>query len=1436
MNFAAIILNNKKLILSVFGIFAFLGLLSWFTMPREEDPRMAERFGSITILYPGATPEHAEKFAAKPVEDELSSISKIDWLATTVRSGVVQVTIRLKDKVARDTAISDAWRDIQEALNRAALEFPEGVLSYELDHKLMETDAYVFAVGGSKDLLVLKEAADKLKDAMLSVPLVARVKLYADPGEQVSIRISDEQASRSGLSISTIAAQLQSANMSLAAGSLASGSRSLSIQTNSTFKSLEEIKAFPVLLSSGQTIPLGSLAFVEKTTALPKAESMFYNGEEVVGVGVIPEEKSNILYFDKNVRNALSKFEKENHHVKVFIANAQPDYVRARLRELSGSLVAGVVTVGIVLLLGMGLRVGILVSIMLPVISMVSLALYALSGGVLNQISIAALVMALGILIDNIIVITESIQEKIDAGEDAVHAAGQTIREFAMPLFSSTGTTIAAFLPMLGSSGDTADFTKAIPVINIFTLIVSYLFAVFVTPSVALSVLRKGEKNHLQFLESAGEWIGKLVVRSPWRVLASVFALLLLLLGFMPFMKMKFFPSADRNQLIVDIEFPAGTHFSYTEERSLAFEKELKKFPEIEKTVVFAGRGTPRFYYNLKSRSNSPHISQILVITKNFKTASGIRSEIQLAASNFLPNAEVIVRKLEQGPPVDAPVEVRLYSKSSEEVIDAAEILVSSLRALPSTENVRSDAGIGVPVARFEVADASAMQYGLSRSAVTSVLQGRLRGMPAGNFRGSEDSIPVRIMSYEGEKASLDQINQTYLTSTMSGDVLMSSIASPIPDWEKSIIHRRNRERVVSVLAELREGYAINEVIPQVNQILRNIPASVRIEIGGEQSESAQSGGALAAAMPLGMTLLLLFLLMEFRSYRKLMIVMATVPAALVGIIPALVLSGQPFGFLSLLGGMALIGIVVNNGILLLSYVEERKAAGEDPLKALSQAVARRIRPIFLTTATTTAGMLPLAFTEATLWPPFAWAMIGGLFVSTTLALLAVPALYKVIFLSGSNRFSFWKKGVAAAILLGGGSIFSQEIQLSEALSMAEKNSDAILARLEAEKTDRASSALFLSTWFPHVNASGSYNYRDQELNIQTPFGDLEVGSTSYLEGGISVQQNLFDPANMMYEIPAAASSAKAAKYMANWQINLARLKIVLAWTAVAEWEIRIKGMDERILVLREQRAELNRNFRFGRVSRTDLILVETALEEALLLRTSMESRKSVALQELSFLLDKSVKEISTSELESFVFREYKLGDLQRQLESRYDLRAVQEQEKAASLRRDSILWEPLPRAWARGTYEYSEASLYKEKGFSTVSIGATIPLVQGGSRIPRYLEKEAERKITSEKKRALVRSSLLELESAWEDYQTSLSEAKQYSELAAKTVSIAQISRNEFEQGKRSLSEYIEAAKAKTEWAEKSRLSRLAAIRASARLEFASGLKVFSVTNQTAP
>ncbi len=1436
MNFAALVLNNKKLILSVFGIFAFLGLLSWFTMPREEDPRMAERFGSITILYPGATPEHAEKFTAKPVEDELSGISDIDWFETTVRSGVAQVIIRLKDTVAGDTAISDAWRDIQEALNRAALEFPEGVLSYELDHKLMETDAYVFAVGGSKDLLVLKKAADDLKDAMLSVPLVARVNLYADPGEQVSIRISDEQASRSGLSISSIAVQLQSANMSLAAGSLASGSRSLSIQTNSTFKSMEEIRAFPVLLSSGQTIPLGSLASVEKTTALPKTESMYFNGEEVVGVGVIPEEKSNILYFDKNVRAALLKFEKENPQVKVSIANAQPDYVRARLRELSGALIAGVATVGIVLLLGMGLRVGILVSIMLPVISMVSLALYAFSGGVLNQISIAALVMALGILIDNIIVITESVQEKIDAGEDATHAAGQTIREFAMPLFSSTGTTVAAFLPMLGSSGDTADFTKAIPIINIFTLIVSYLFAVLVIPSVSVSVLRKGEKNRLEFLERAGEFIGKLVVRSSWRVLGAVTAILLILFFFAPFMKMKFFPSADRNQLIVDIEFPAGTHFRYTEEQALAFEKELKKYTEIEKTVVFAGRGTPRFYYNLKTQANSPHVSQILIVTKDFKTASGIRSKIQKAASNFLPNADVIVRKLEQGPPVDAPVEVRLYSNSSEEVIDAAEILVSSLRGLPSTENVRSDAGIGVPVARFEVADASAMQYGLSRSAVTSVLQGRLRGMPAGNFRGSEDSIPVRIMSYEGEDTSLDQINRTYLASTMSGDVLMSSIARPIPDWEKSIIHRRNRERVVSVLAELRDGYAINEVMPRVNEILLNIPPSVRFEVGGEQSESAESGGALAAAMPLGMTLLLLFLLMEFRSYRKLIIVMVTVPAALLGVIPALVLSGQPFGFLSLLGGMALIGIVVNNGILLLSYVEERKAAGEDPLTALSQAVARRIRPIFLTTATTTAGMLPLAFTEATLWPPFAWAMIGGLFVSTTLALFAVPALYKIIFLSGGNRFSFWKKGIAAALILGGGAISSREIPLSEALSMAEKNSEAIVARLEARQARQGSSALFLSTWFPHVNASGGYNYRDQELNIETPFGDLEVGSASYLDGGISVQQNLFDPANMMYEIPAASTSAKAAKYMADWQMNLARLKIVLAWSAVAEWQIRMKAMDEMILVLREQRTELNRNFRFGRISRTDLILVDTSLDEAVLLRGSMESKKSVALRELSFILDNSVDEISAAEVESFALADYNLAALQKQLESRNDLRAVREQEKAASLRRDSILWEPLPRIWARGTYEYSEASLYKEKGFSTVSIGATIPLIQGGSRVARYQEKETERQIANEKKKVLNRSSLLELQRAWEDYQTSLSEAKRYSELAAKTVTIARISRNEFEQGKRSLNDYIGAARAKTEWAEKSRLSRLSAIRASARLEFAAGISVFSVTAQSAP
>lgn len=1437
MKLAYVIIQNKKLIFSVMAVFAFLGIIAWFTMPREEDPRMAERAGSITVIYPGATPENIEQFVVKPLEDEISEMSEIDYIETTVRSEIAFLRVILKDSVIGETTINDAWRDVKDAMNRAAQSFPEGISSLKLDRHVTETAAFVFAIGGEKSLLELKQSAEDLKDALLSTPLVSRVKLYADPGEQITISISDVQASRLGLSYFDIARQLNSANLSLPAGIIRQQGRSLNIQTNSSFKTIDEIRAFPVLVSSGQTVPLGNIARIERSIALPEIELMTFNGKRTLGVGAIPEAECNILFFDKNVRKTLAEFKSKYPDVKIDIISAQPEYVRKRLSNLSQSLISGMVIIALVLFIGMGLRVGAIVAFLLPIIAMISLAIYSMGGGVLHQLSIAALVMALGILIDNVIVVVEGVQERLDSGESSFDAAVNTIREFAFPLFTSTGTTVASFLPMLGSQGGTADFTRAIPIVAIIALVVSYLFSVLVTPAFSMSVLHKGGVRHWSFLETLGVKIGLIATRKSWLTLASVGIILALFLGMFPFVKKRFFPSVDRNQIVVDIRFPEGTHFTYTREKALEFELELRKFKEVQATAAFVGNSTPHFYYNLSNQPQSPHLAQILVQTQDFNKNTVLKKKLTDLAQNNLFDAEVIVRYLEQGPPIIAPIEIRLFSDSSADAMDAAELLVARLRENPQTENARTDAGIGVPVARFSITDATALQYGQSRSSVTQAILGRIRGISAGSYRGNQDSddpLPIRITSYEGEELPLNKIADTYLMSTFSGDLHLSALASPSPDWEKSVIRRRDRKRVIRVLSELKDGAAINEVMPSIETTLKKLPQSVTYEIGGEESKSSESSGALASAMPLGMILLLVFLMLEFHSYRKMLIILVSVPAAMAGIFPGLLLTGNSFGFLSLLAGLALIGIVVNNGILLISYVEEKRSQGESINQALEQAISRRLRPILLTTGTTIAGMIPLAITSSTLWPPFAWSMMTGLFSATIIALFAVPALYKIIYSRSEQKGTSHgrRRSVAVLlILLVTTGISAKEISLDDALDMAGNNSDSIIAWLEAKQVSEGARAQRYATYFPHVNVGGGYNFRKQDLHIETPFGNLDVGSPSYLEGGISVEQNLFDPANMLYAIPSAQKDARAAEFYARQRGNFARLQVVLAWSKAREIQIRMESMRKRLNTLRNQSLEVRRNYRFGRASRADLMRISTAVREADVILASFKERYVVSLQEIAWLINEpekiSLKNESTEakiNVDDRIFAEF-----EKQLEKRPDILAANEQIEAARLRMRAVSLEPLPQIYASGKYEYSEASLYKEKGITTVAIGARLPLFQGGSRIVRYREKETELKKKEEEKKQLVLRARFELQHAWSDYRIARSESKRYRRLYSEAATTAAIERREFLQGKRSLFEVISAENTRIDWHEKSQIAELDMLRALARVQFLSGVSVFA-------
>ena len=996
------LVDQRRLIVGAAVILSILGILAAVTMPRQEDPQIPDHWGLVVTSFPGADAEKVERLVVDPIEEYLAEVDEIKVVETTIRSGVAITLIELRFPLED---VDHAWDEVRRSLTKAAREFPESAGEPILEEKLQDQESVVLAVTGAVDPLVLGDIAEALKREFLSLPEVSRVKIIADPGEQITIEFDDSLLRRLGVDPLLLKGQLSARNLTIPGGTVKLGGKKVIIRLNDEFESTREIASTPIVLPSGAGIPLGELAKVRRGPDEPASAKMRFNGKIAVGLGIVPRKGLNVVDFGNAVRTRLAEIRTRYPTVQITEMTFQPDRVKTRLFDLGRSLMLSVLTVAGVLLLFMGMRLGLIVASIVPMVALTSLAIYDWGGGVLQQISIAAFVIALGMLVDNAIVVSESVQRRIDEGANPRQAAVQVIRELSLPLAAATGTTLAAFLPMLLAKSVTGEFTRALPTIIMITLTVSYVFAVTVTPVFSSAFLKKSTESRDSRFTALGAALGTLALRR-WEwilVVAGLLVIASLMAG--RFVDRRFFPGSDRNQFIVDLKLPEGAHLNEIDAAAARVEAELARKPDVVSVAGFVGRSTPQFYYNLPRLPESPHLAQIVVTTTDLPAVERLLEWSRKFVERELPEVEVVGRHLQQGPPVDAPLEVRVSGWKLPELRKGANMVLARLRTIEEAVDVRHNMGLGVPTIRFTIDDASAARHGLSRSDVALSVQGRTRGLEVGKFRAGEDPVPILIRSEEGENYSARDLQSIDVATAGGKPVPLAQLAKSKVEWLPAVIHHRDRKRVVTVSAQLAEGATYSQILKQLKPKIDalDLPDGMHIEYGGEAESSDEANEAMFAALPIGIMVLILILLVEFNSFRRVSIVLVTIPLAATGVIPGLLISGEPFGFQSLLGVFALAGVVVNNAIVLIDRIEIQRTLMGDLSKAIAEAVKVRTRPILLTTATTVCGLLPLALSSSSLWPPLAWAMISGLTASTGLTLLVVPSLYRVLFREGDH-------------------------------------------------------------------------------------------------------------------------------------------------------------------------------------------------------------------------------------------------------------------------------------------------------------------------------------------------------------------------------------------------------------------------------------------------
>lgn len=997
MRLASLALRQRRLVMAVTALLALLGVAAWFSMERQEDPFFPYRFGQVLVPYPGAEPAQVERLVLNPLEEELAQVEQVNRIIGTARLGFAHVTVEMHEHVYDTDA---AWERIRIAVDRARRQFPEGVGAPEIKDRDSDTHGIVLALTGSDDLLELREAAERLRRDLFRLKSIARIELLADPGQQLVIGWDDALAELTGLDARALGAQLEARNRTAAGGTLSSGERSLVLDPATEFASLEELAGTPIRTARGDLVPLGELTDIRLTPREPAAERLWHDGRPAVALGiVIPDEGVNAVRFGEALRALVDELRPAYAPLEIEEMFYQPHWVEQRLAELGISLLQGIAILGVVLLLTMGLRLGMTVVLVVPLVTFSSLAVYAMGGGVLHQIAVAGMVISLGMLVDNAIVMVENIQWHRDRGLAIGAAVVRAVRELATPLLAATGTTLAAFVPLLLSSGNTADFTRAIPVMVMLTLSVSYLCAIFVTPIFAAALIRPRNASRRRILQGLGRRLGGFAVRWPGGVLAGALLLLVASLAMLPLLDQDFFPDTDRNQLIVDLHFPEGTHLDQTALQAEALAAEIGERPEVERVHRFAGFSGPRFYYNLVEQPQQSHLARLVVEAGRAEDLLPLMAWIRVLAPQRLPEADVVARRLGQGPPLDAPLEIRVFGEERAALAEATQRILGEVRDAEGARDVRHRLGEGLATLKVTVDDARAAEFGLSRHEVAEAVVGASRGLEVSTWRVGRDPAPLLIRSPEGERFPSAGLEGLRLTAEDGQTVPLGEVATLHTGWQPAVILHRDLRRMTAVLAEVADGYTyagvLDGLLPRLDAL--ELPAGVSYAVGGAAESAGEANTALFRTLPVGGLLLVVFLLAQFNSFRQMVIVLTTVPLAMVGVIPGLWLTGQPFGFTALLGVIALVGIVINNAIVLIDVMNANREAGLPLDEAVIGAVARRIRPVLLTTATTVAGLVPLTLTQSTLWPPMAWSIIWGLVASTLLTLVVIPALYRLL-------------------------------------------------------------------------------------------------------------------------------------------------------------------------------------------------------------------------------------------------------------------------------------------------------------------------------------------------------------------------------------------------------------------------------------------------------
>jgi len=1018
LDITAFAIANSRTTTIALIVIIFAGISTYLGMPRAEDPGFIIRVAQIRTYFPGASPERVEQLITDKLEKAVQEIPELDFVSSSSKVGQSIISVNVKEQYKHMRPI---WDSLRRKIDNVKNELPEGINGPFINDEFGDVFGIIIGITGDGfDYAELKRIADEVRDELLLIPETAKVDIHGAQAERVFVEYDNATLSNYGLSPIQLQQILKSRNIIRPGGDVTLQYEKIVIEPTGNFESVHDISRTIVNLpNSDEVIYLEDIVSIKRGYIDPPETMMRNNGDASLALAVSLREGGNIISLGESVTAVIERA-KTVYPIGIEFDDIQfqPRVVAKKIDDFESNLFQAVLVVTLVMLLTLGLRTGLIVASLIPTTILSSFLVMSVFNIGLDQMSLAALIIALGMLVDNAIVMSESIMVQMEAGVPARKAAISSANELKVPLLTSSLTTAAAFLPIYLSESATGEYTAPLFKVVSITLLCSWLIALTLIPLLCVKLMKVKKQatgpNFDSAFYSGYRSVLLQLVRRPLLSLAGVIVIFIIALQGLGYVPKLFFPENDRATFTIELNLPEGTPINRTQQvvtQLETFMLDNLMAAENEQGIVnwgaFIGAGAPRFILSSSPEPPNPAYGVFVVNTTDHGI---INPDIIPPIDNYIkdsfPDVEPVIKKLELGAPAWPPIAIRISGRDTDTLFDIVDQLKEKLRTVPGATQVTDSWGTRTKKILLNIDETRSRLSGITHEDIAISLQTYLTGLETTDYREQDKLIPIVLRSassYRGKNnESVIRSLNVYSQST-GKSVPLSQVAEPELVWQPGKIERRNRLRNVTIEALLLPAYTVNDVLnelgPWLTEQSRDWPFGYKWEFGGAAETSGKANQAIADKLPIAALIIVLLLVAQFNSVRRPFIILMTIPLALIGVTVGLLLARSYFGFMTLLGIISLSGIVINNAIVLLDRINiEINENKLSPAQAIIASAQKRLRPILLTTATTMCGLLPLWLGGGPMWEPLAITIIFGLLFSTMLTLGVVPILYTLLF------------------------------------------------------------------------------------------------------------------------------------------------------------------------------------------------------------------------------------------------------------------------------------------------------------------------------------------------------------------------------------------------------------------------------------------------------